>query len=34
MKLQEKIESGQPSHWQVEAERRAVDERIPQPVGA
>jgi NADH-quinone oxidoreductase subunit B len=34
LKLQEKIERGDPSHWQVEAERRAVDDRSPQLVGA
>jgi NADH-quinone oxidoreductase subunit B len=34
LKLQEKIERGDPSHWQVEAERRATDDRSPQLVGA
>ena len=34
LKLQEKIERGDPSHWQVEAERRAADDRSPQLVGS
>ena len=33
MKLQEKIERGEASLWQIEAERRAGREREPQPVG-